>query len=196
MDQPVRLPRAREARISTDKLLRYALDLTDECGQHKARVFASALGITTSDGRYLHDQILEALPDAEVRATRITPFGVGYEAGRDDRRRESSYAPRRHNLDPRSRPTSATDLDLGRYPVGCENHQTMADKRHTILGVVELLVASARWPTGAIGTVVDADDELALVGISDDRGHALDFVSLPRHALATRPGRPSQRVAS
>jgi hypothetical protein len=79
MDQSVRLPKAREARIPTDKLIGYALDLTHERGRHKARVFASALGITSADWRYLHDQILEALPVGEVRATRITPFGVGYE---------------------------------------------------------------------------------------------------------------------
>lgn len=29
--------------------------------------------------RYLHDQSLEALPEADVQATRITLFGVGYE---------------------------------------------------------------------------------------------------------------------
>jgi hypothetical protein len=55
----------------------YALDLTHERGRHKARVFASALGITVADWRYLHGQILDALPEADVRATRITPFGVG-----------------------------------------------------------------------------------------------------------------------
>jgi hypothetical protein len=49
MNQPVRLPRAREARIPTDKLVRYALDLAHERGRHKARVFATALGITASD---------------------------------------------------------------------------------------------------------------------------------------------------
>ena len=79
MAEPVRLPRAHQARIPTDKLLRYALDLTHGRGRHKARVFASALGITASDWRYLHDQILEALPEAEVRGTRITAFGVAYE---------------------------------------------------------------------------------------------------------------------
>ena len=79
MDQLVRLPRAREARIPTDKLVRYALDLTHERGRHKARVFGSTLGISSADWRYLHDQILEALPEAEVRGTRITPFGVSYE---------------------------------------------------------------------------------------------------------------------
>jgi len=72
----------------------------------------------------------------------------------------------------------------------------MADTRHAILDVVELLVDSGRWPAGTIGTVVEADDELALVEISDDRGHALDFISLPHHALATIPGQSSERVAS
>jgi hypothetical protein len=76
---PVRLPRAREARIATEKLVGYALDPDHERGRHKARVFESALGIAVRDWRYLHDQILEALPEAEVRATRITPFGVAYE---------------------------------------------------------------------------------------------------------------------
>ncbi|MHB8659982.1 MAG: DUF6883 domain-containing protein [Solirubrobacteraceae bacterium] len=79
MDEPLRLPNAKDARIPTEKLVRYALDPSHERGRHKARVFASALGITAEDWRYLHDQILEALPEAEVRATRITAFGVAYE---------------------------------------------------------------------------------------------------------------------
>jgi len=72
----------------------------------------------------------------------------------------------------------------------------MADTRHAILEVVELLVDSGRWPAGTIGTVVEADDELALVEISDDRGHALDFISVPHHALATRLDHTSERAAS
>lgn len=78
-EEPVRLPNARRARIPTDKLVRYALDPSHERGRHKARVFASALGITAADWRYLHDAILAALPEASVRSTRITPFGVTYE---------------------------------------------------------------------------------------------------------------------
>jgi len=78
-DEPVRLPNARQARIPTDKLVRYALDPSHERGKHKARVFASALGIAAADWRYLHDAILAALPEAAVRSTRITPFGVTYE---------------------------------------------------------------------------------------------------------------------
>jgi hypothetical protein len=79
MERVVRLPRAAEARIPTDKLARYALDRTHERGQHKARVFESALGITARDWRYLHDQILDRLAHAAVRSTRITPFGIAYE---------------------------------------------------------------------------------------------------------------------
>ena len=79
MARSMRLPNAEQARIPTEKLVRYALDETHPRGRHKARVFASALGITSSDWRYLHDQILAALPGAAVRATRITPFGVAYE---------------------------------------------------------------------------------------------------------------------
>jgi hypothetical protein len=79
MSEPVRLPRAREATIPTAKLISYALDPSHERGRHKARVFASALGITAGDRRYLHDQILAKLSGGEVRSTRITSFGIAYE---------------------------------------------------------------------------------------------------------------------
>jgi len=60
----------------------------------------------------------------------------------------------------------------------------MAAPRHSVLDVVELLTGSGRWPSGSVGTVVEADDRVALVELADDRGHALDFVSLPHDALA------------
>jgi len=65
--------------IPTDKLVGYALSPDHSRGRHKARVFASALGIHDSDWRYLHDQLLTGVVDAPVRGTRITPFGVLYE---------------------------------------------------------------------------------------------------------------------
>ena len=79
MAEAMRLPGAERATIPTDKLVRYALNPDHPVGKHKARVFASALGIRNQDWRYLHDQILAALTDAPVRSTRITPFGVAYE---------------------------------------------------------------------------------------------------------------------
>jgi hypothetical protein len=71
----------------------------------------------------------------------------------------------------------------------------MAAARHSALDVVELLTDSGRWPAGTVGTVVEADDRSALVEISDDGGHALDFVSLPHDALGATSGGVS-RAAS
>jgi hypothetical protein len=72
----------------------------------------------------------------------------------------------------------------------------MAVPPHAILEVVELLVDSGRWPVGTIGTVVEADSERAMIEVGDDQAHALDFISVPHQALASRPSRPTQRVAS
>ena len=74
-----RLPRAAEAVVPRDKLADYALDPQHSRGRHKARVFASALGIRQADWRYLRDQLLEGVVDGPVRGTRITPFGVLYD---------------------------------------------------------------------------------------------------------------------
>ena len=79
---------------------------------------------------------------------------------------------------------------------GCDNQRTMPEPRHALLDVVELLADSGRWPAATVGTVVEADDEKALVEISDDRGLALDFISVPHRALGSRPSRSEDRVAS
>ena len=73
------LPRAAEAVIPIDKLVDYALNREHPRGQHKARVFHSALGIDRSDWRYLRDQLLTSVAGVPVRGTRMTPFGVMYE---------------------------------------------------------------------------------------------------------------------
>ncbi len=76
----------------------------------------------------------------------------------------------------------------------CDN-PNMPAAPHPMLKVVELKVDSGRWPAGTIGTVVETNTDNALVEISDDRGHGLDFVSLPHEALATH--QPSgQQLAS
>lgn len=71
----------------------------------------------------------------------------------------------------------------------------MASLPHQMLDVVALKVDSGRWSAGTIGTVVEADADKALVEISDDRGHGVDFVSLPHDALATHRV-SSQQLAS
>ena len=60
----------------------------------------------------------------------------------------------------------------------------MARTQHAVLDVVELLAGAGRWPAGTVGTIVEADADTALVEISDDRGHALDFIAVPHDALA------------
>lgn len=53
---------------------------------------------------------------------------------------------------------------------------------------VELLEPVGKWPTGTTGTVVSERGEWKLVEISDDRGIALDYVSVcePRLKLAAK----------
>lgn len=71
----------------------------------------------------------------------------------------------------------------------------MSEPQHAVLDVVEFLTTSGRWPVGTTGTVVEADEQRALVEITDGRGHASDFVSLPHDKLASAEDR-SARAAS
>ena len=71
----------------------------------------------------------------------------------------------------------------------------MTEPRYTILEVIEFLTASGRWPAGTTGTIVEADDQRALVELTDDRGHASDFVSLAHDNLAIADHRTA-RAAS
>jgi hypothetical protein len=71
----------------------------------------------------------------------------------------------------------------------------MDDHRHAVLDVVEFRTASGRWAAGTRGTVVEADDQRALVEIADNHGRATDFVSLP-HDQLTSVGQRATRAAS
>ena len=77
----------------------------------------------------------------------------------------------------------------------CDNRTEMALIRHAVLDVVELVADSGRWPAGTVGTVVEAERDKALVEISDDRGHGLDFIAVPHDALAP-VGDHAERFAS
>lgn len=77
----------------------------------------------------------------------------------------------------------------------CDN-RTVPTTPHAVLDVVELVVDSGRWPAGTVGTVVEADPERALVEISDDRGHGLDFIAVPHDALAPARDQNAERFAS
>jgi hypothetical protein len=77
----------------------------------------------------------------------------------------------------------------------CDNRTEMSRTGRAVLAVVELVADSGRWPAGTVGTVVEADADKALVEISDDRGHGLDFISVPHDALAPA-GDHEKRFAS
>jgi hypothetical protein len=78
----------------------------------------------------------------------------------------------------------------------CDNSTEMPSARHAVLDVVELVTDSGRWPAGTIGTVIEADAERALVEISDDRGHALDFIAALHDALVAAGDGAAERFAS
>jgi hypothetical protein len=59
------------------------------------------------------------------------------------------------------------------------------DETSRTLAVVELTVESGPWPAGTVGTVVDRHDDVLLVEVDDERGHALDYVEVP--AAVARP---------
>lgn len=74
-----RLPRADRAVVAREKLEGYLLNRQHEVGRHKARVFASALGIEQRDWQYLRDQLLTAVVDVPASGVRQTAWGSLYE---------------------------------------------------------------------------------------------------------------------
>ena len=72
-------PRPDQAVVSREKLERYLLNPEHEVGRHKARVFASALGIRQRDWEYLRNRLETAVIEAPVSSVRETPSGGLYE---------------------------------------------------------------------------------------------------------------------
>lgn len=72
------LPNADQALVDPVKLRDYVLSPEHEHGRHKARVFASALGIGRDDWEYLRDQIADKITSAEVSEIRTGRYGVRY----------------------------------------------------------------------------------------------------------------------
>lgn len=57
----MKLPNSERAVVDVSKLRDYCLDPLHEDGKHKARVFASALGIGQADAEWLRQRLLEAV---------------------------------------------------------------------------------------------------------------------------------------
>lgn len=72
------LPYANRAVVDIRKLRDYCLNPLHEEGQHKARLFAAALGMTAADAAALQTQLLRAIQVADARAGRRDAYGQRY----------------------------------------------------------------------------------------------------------------------
>ena len=72
------VPNAENAVVDIRKLTDYALDLNNEVGKHKARVFASALNLTRKDAPILRAALLEAVGTIEATIGKFDEYGQRY----------------------------------------------------------------------------------------------------------------------
>jgi hypothetical protein len=74
----MKLPNASRAVVEIEKLRDYCLSIYHPRGRHKARVFASALGITADDAEELRQAILSAVSTEEANLTEHDEYGQRY----------------------------------------------------------------------------------------------------------------------
>jgi hypothetical protein len=74
----MKLPNAARAIVEIEKLRDYCLSASHPRGRHKARVFATALGITAEDAEELREAILSALISEEAQQTGEDEYGQRY----------------------------------------------------------------------------------------------------------------------
>ncbi len=74
----MKLPNAERAIIDLQKLLGYCLDLEHPDGQHKARVFKSALGIGKEQVEELREALINAIHTQEAIPTKRNQYGQKY----------------------------------------------------------------------------------------------------------------------
>lgn len=72
------LPNAEAAFIDLRKLHDYSLNFESPKGRHKARVFASVLGITPENAEDLRDILLEIIKEHEAESGELDLFGQRY----------------------------------------------------------------------------------------------------------------------
>lgn len=74
----MKLPNPDRAIVELDKLRRYCLSRTHPRGRHKARVFATALGITEEHVELLRAALLAAVASAEATPGEGDRYGQRY----------------------------------------------------------------------------------------------------------------------
>lgn len=74
----MKLPNAERAFVDIAKLRDYSLDPVHPEGKHKARVFASALGLTRNHSEWLREQLVAAARTHDCQPGRKTEHGQRY----------------------------------------------------------------------------------------------------------------------
>lgn len=74
----MKLPNATRAVVEIEKLRDYCLSASHPRGRHKARVFATSLGMTAEDAEELRDAILSAIISEESTSTEEDEYGQRY----------------------------------------------------------------------------------------------------------------------
>jgi hypothetical protein len=74
----VKLPNGDRAIVDIFKLSAYCLNADHEDGKHKARVFASSLGLRRVDAEWLRDRLLEAAVHQPAELVSEIPYGRLY----------------------------------------------------------------------------------------------------------------------
>lgn len=72
------LPKGERAIVDIRKLRDYCLNLDNPRGRHKARVFATALGITAADASKLRAKLLAIAPTGEAQIGELDLHGQRY----------------------------------------------------------------------------------------------------------------------
>ncbi|MGP0074690.1 MAG: DUF6883 domain-containing protein [Bryobacteraceae bacterium] len=74
----MRLPAGLDAVVDLGKLRDYCLSSSHPRGRHKARVFASVLGLTQTDAESLRQRLLQAASDEEASIGQSDEYGDRY----------------------------------------------------------------------------------------------------------------------
>ncbi|MBE9202496.1 hypothetical protein IQ218_02190 [Synechocystis salina LEGE 06099] len=74
----MKLPNPHQAYIDDQKLMGYSLNFSHADGRHKARVFKSALGITTENLEILKNSLAQAVLTYEATPDKVNQYGQKY----------------------------------------------------------------------------------------------------------------------
>jgi hypothetical protein len=75
----MKLPNPEQAIIDEEKLSGYCLNPRHSDGQHKARVFQSALGMGIEDADELKTALLQAIKNTDTALDKRSPYGQKYQ---------------------------------------------------------------------------------------------------------------------